>query len=248
MTPWYRLHPGRAVMVAVGLFVGISILCWFVHGHGQATAILYLLPVALLAVAFGLRGGLLGATAGFSLFASLHLVQGGQEVPAVGWATRALAVFSLGVLLGRATDQTAANARTALEEQTERYRLEETNKRYAEATELSDCIIQHMVAAKWLAEQGRSDRAAEILEATIERGEAMIQGLLGMRASTPSAAVLADTGPGATRSLPSSIPEESPAAEETSVVASSLGHVRHNASRLLAILPLLAQSRTTRNH
>jgi hypothetical protein len=186
MRPWYRLQPGNAVVVAVGLFVGISILQWFNDVSGQAIAVLYVLPIALLAVTFGLRGGLVGATTGYFLFASFEILHSSGDIDADGWVVRATAMFLLGGLLGRATDQTTASESAALDEQKQRYRLEEANLRYAEAIEISDSLLQQMVAAKWMVERGRSDQAVELLEATIERGGHMVAGLLPTRISAPA--------------------------------------------------------------
>jgi len=180
-TPWYRLRPGGAVVVAIGLFAVVSILQWFVDGSGQAIAVLYVLPIALLAVTFGERAGLIGATTGFVLFAVFEIVHSSGDIDATGWAVRAIAMFLLGGLLGHATDRTTASERAALDEQRERCRLEEANHRYAEAIEINDSLIQEVVAAKWKVEQGQTEQAAEILTATIATGERIVAELLPRR-------------------------------------------------------------------
>ncbi|HXQ62788.1 MAG TPA: hypothetical protein VN796_10680 [Acidimicrobiales bacterium] len=173
------------MVVAVGLFAVVSVLQWFVDGSGQAIAVLYILPIALLGVTRGERGGLAGATAGFVLFAVLEIVHSSGDIDATGWAVRAIAMFLLGELLGYATDQTIASEQTALDEQRKRCQLEEANHRYAEAIELNDSLIQEMVAAKWMVERGLTDQAAEILSATIAAGERMVVVLLPKRAPRP---------------------------------------------------------------
>ena len=176
--PWYRLRPGNAIVVAVGLFVAVSILQWFNNESGQAIAVLYVLPIALLAVTFGERGGLTGATAGFVLFAAFAIEHGRGDIDAMGWAVRAIAMFLLGGLLGRANDQTIASECAALAERERRCRVEEANHRYAQALEIHDSLLQQIVAAKWMAEQGQPSHAAELLTETIATGERMIAGLL----------------------------------------------------------------------
>ena len=171
--------------VAVGLFLAVSVLQWFNDGSGQAIAVLYVLPIALLGVTMGERGGLVGATAGFALFAAFEIVHSTGDIDATGWAVRAIAMFLLGGLLGRATDRTTASERATLQEQRERARLEEANHRYAEAIEINDSLIQEMVAAKWLIEQGRNDQAAEMLTATIAAGERLVVELLPRRIPPP---------------------------------------------------------------
>ena len=184
--PWYRLRPGIAVAVAAGLFVAVSILQWFNDGNGQAIVVLYTLPIALLAVTMGQRGGLAGAATGFVLFSFFEIVHSSGDIEVTGWVVRATAMFVLGVLLGRATDQTLASERTALDQERRRCELEEANSRYAEAVEINDSIIQELVAAKWMVELGQSDKAADVLTATIVRGEHMVSKLLPRRELVPA--------------------------------------------------------------
>ena len=90
----------------------------------------------------------------------------------------------LGVLLGRATDQTLVSERAALYQERRRCELEEANSRYAEAVEINDSIIQELVAAKWMVELGQTEKAADVLTETIVRGEHMVAKLLPRRECT----------------------------------------------------------------
>lgn len=179
--PWYQLRPRVALATAVALFALVSTFHWFDDGSGQAIVVLYVLPVALVAVAFGLRGGLVSAAAGFGLFSVLEVFHSTGDIDGIGWAVRAVALFLLGGLLGHATDRMHATQRQALAEQDRRCRLEEKNRRFAEAMEISDSLVQKMVAAKWMAEQGRAEDAADALATTIAEGERMAAGLLQKR-------------------------------------------------------------------
>lgn len=178
---WYRIHPHAAGAVAAALFGAVSIAAWFNDSPGQALVVLYVLPIALLAVTAGLAGGLVGAATGFGLFAVLATTHGGWAIGFDGWVVRAVVMFLLGGLLGHARDQNRANERAAMLERDRRCHAEDANRRYAEAMELSDSLIQQMAVAKWMAEAGRSKEAAEVLAATIEAGEAMARGLLQKR-------------------------------------------------------------------
>ena len=93
-------------------------------------------------------------------------------------------MFLLGGLLGHATDLMTASEQNALDEQRKRCQLEEANLRYAEAIEINDSLIQEMVAAKWMVEQGLTDQATEVLTATIATGERMVAELLPKRVSS----------------------------------------------------------------
>jgi len=182
--PWYRLYPGKAIAIAVGLFVAVSVLDWFNDGSGQAIAVLYVLPISLLAVTLGERGGLTGATSGFALFAVLEIEHSSGDIDVTGWVVRAVAMFLLGGLLGRATDQTTASERAAQAEQQQRCQVEEANLRYTEALEINDSLLQQIVVAKWMVEQGQPKPAAELLAETIARCERMVAGLLPARVTS----------------------------------------------------------------
>ena len=184
--PWYRLHPGKAVVIAVGLFVAVSVLDWFNDGSGQAIAVLYVLPIALLAVTLGQRGGLTGAAAGYALFAVFEIEHSSGDIDVTGWVVRAVAMFLLGELLGRATDQTTASEHAALAEQQRRCQVEEANLRYTEALEINDSLLQQIVVAKWMVEQSQPKDAAKLLTEAIARGERMVAGLLPERVSIPT--------------------------------------------------------------
>lgn len=179
--PWYRSHSYAALLIAAGLFAGVSVARYFSDGSGEAIDILYSLPIALLAMSFGLRGGLVGAAVGFSLFAIFELADGAGDIDATGWIARAAGLLLLGVLLGRATDQIRAGQRRALAEQEQRRLLQETAHHQAEALEISDSILQHLVAAKWMVERGRDEDAVEILTSTLETGQRMVADLLPIR-------------------------------------------------------------------
>ena len=189
---WYRSHPGAAMAVATSLFVFVTVLHWFQDGSGQAITVLYVLPIALLAVTFGFRGGLVAAAVGFGLFAILQVLHSSGDIDADGWAVRAVAMFLLGALLGRATDHTLASERATLAEQRRRCQFEEQNHRYAEAIEISDSLVQKMVAAKWMAEQGRSEESAQVLASTIAEGERMVAGLLPIQMAAPAGHLVAE--------------------------------------------------------
>jgi len=169
------------MLIATGLFAGVSVAGYFSDGSGEAIDILYSLPVALLAMSFGLLGGLVGAAAGFSLFTIFQLADGVGDIDATGWIARAAGLLLLGVLLGRATDQIKAGELRTLAEQEQRRLLQETAHRQVEALEISDSILQHLAAAKWMVERGEDKDAIDILTSTLVTGQRMVAELLPMR-------------------------------------------------------------------
>ncbi len=174
---WYREYPAAAAVVSAALFLAVSVFR-LVVGNGEAATVLFVLPVSLLAVSFGRRGGWLGAALGVALVGVFLGVGGNEDVDATGIVTRVVALCLLGGLLGHAVDRTRMLERRALEEQRRRLALEETERREREALEINDSIIQGMVGAKWLAEQGEADGAAAILDRTIEQGQRLVTELL----------------------------------------------------------------------
>ena len=179
--PWYRSRPRAALLVATGLFAAVTVAHVIANGTGEAVDILYALPVALLAMSFGLRGGLIGATTGIALFAVVELSDGIRDIDATGWISRTTGLLLLGVLLGRATDQVESARRSAADAADERQRLEDRARRQAEGLEISHSILQHLAVAKWMIETGDENGAIEVLTSTMATGEPMVAELLPMR-------------------------------------------------------------------
>ena len=186
--PWYRSSALAALLVAAGLFAAVTVGHIIANGTGEAVDILYALPVALLAMSFGLRGGLAGAAIGFALFAIVELSDGTGDIDATGWISRAAGLFLLGALLGRATDQIEAERLRTIAEADQRQRLEERARRQAEGLEISDSLLQHLAVAKWMVEAGDNAGAIEVLTSTMVTGERMVADLLPMRHSGGDAA------------------------------------------------------------
>jgi hypothetical protein len=179
--PWYRSTAIAPLLVASGLFATVTVAHIIANGTGEAVDILYALPVALLAMSFGLRGGLFGAAIGFALFAIVELSDGIGDIDATGWISRAAGLLLLGALLGRATDQIEAGRLGAIAEAEERQQLEERARRQAEGLEISDSLLQHLAVAKWMLEAGNNEGAIEVLTSTMVTGERMVAELLPIR-------------------------------------------------------------------
>jgi len=182
--PWYRSHTRAALVTACLLFVAVTGIHFLINGTGQAVDILYALPIALLAMAFGLRGGLIGAVIGFALFAVVEVSHGVGDIDATGWITRGAGMFLLGALLGQATDRIEAAQLLTFADQEERRVLAERARRQAEALEISDSILQHLAVAKWMIEAGNDAEAISILTSTMATGERMIADMLPIRRGT----------------------------------------------------------------
>jgi signal transduction histidine kinase len=136
----------------------------------DAAGLLYVLPVALAAVAFGRRGGLVAGAAAVTLVVVWALVQD-FDLSWLGWVSRIVPLLLLGTLLGDATERLEAAVRRQEE-------LEAATRRHRDAAEISDSLIQGMTAARWALEAGQDEVALTTLEDTIRRGQQLVSDLL----------------------------------------------------------------------
>lgn len=168
--PWFRDRPRLTVTVAGVLFVGVFALRLSVGDPSDAINMLYTLPVALIALAFGRRAGLAAGLLAVGLVVAWVLLRDVDLSP-LGWASRVIPVLLLGGLLGDASDRLrVANAR--------RNALEAAAQREREAVEINDTLVQGMAAAKWSIEAGRHDSGLATLTETIELGHQLVSDLL----------------------------------------------------------------------
>ncbi len=168
--PWFRRHPPLALAVAGSLFAGVFGLRMSFGSPVDAYSMLYALPIALVALAYGLRAGTVagllavGLTVLWAMSHSVHLSP-------TGWASRVLPLLLLGVLLGHAT----ARERRAQEEHR---RLEAAAILHREAIEINDSLVQGMAAAKWSFEAGQVDTGTRILDRTITDAHDLVSSLI----------------------------------------------------------------------
>ena len=168
--------------VASLLYLGVLVLRLAAGSSPEPPySMLYALPVALLATAFGARAGTAAGLLAVALMMVWAVVDHVTLDP-VGWASRVVPVLLLGVLLGQATDR----IRIA---EAERRRLETTALLHREAIEINDTLVQGMAAAKWSLEAGQIEGGLRLLDDAIRRGHELVSGLIrradmGTRAET----------------------------------------------------------------
>ena len=168
--PWFRLRPRAALAVAALLFTLVLAVRFSVEDPVEAISMLYVLPVALVALAFGRRAGLAAGLLALGLVA-FWVVAVGADLSVIGWVARLVPFVVLGYLLGDASDRLeAAEARRAA--------LEAAAQRHRDATEVNDTLIQGMAAAKWALEAGRTEAGLRTLEETIALGHQLVSELL----------------------------------------------------------------------
>jgi hypothetical protein len=173
---WFHDHPRWAFAVAVGLFAGVFALRLSVPGASEAVALFYVLPIALVAFAFGRAMGAAAGVFGFALFVVWAFTEG-VTFSAVGWSARAVPMLLLGVLVGGAADQ-QRRAATAERE------LLVAQLHARRATELNDSIVQQLAVAKWAAEAGQHARSLDVLTETVESAQSAVSEMLNGRRST----------------------------------------------------------------
>ena len=170
LVPWFRRWPRVTLAVAAGLFGAIFLARMAGGGAVQATALLFCLPIALLAVAFGLRAGLAAGVVGLALLA-IWAVTDDVGLSVVGWAARVTPMLLLGGLLGQASDRLRDAER-------ENVRLADVARRHRDAVELNDSVVQRLAAAKWALEAGRTEQALDVIVETLDYAQALVSDLL----------------------------------------------------------------------
>ena len=169
-TPWFRERPQWTIGVAIALFAGVLALRLSMGSPDDAINMLYALPVALLALAFGRNAGVLAGLTAVALVGAWALLED-VELSAIGWASRIVPLLLLGGLLGDASDRlAAADARQRA--------LEASAQRHRDATEVNDTLVQGMAAAKWAFEAGRTESGLRTLTETIEVGHQLVSKLM----------------------------------------------------------------------
>lgn len=144
-----------ALAAAVALFAGVYALRAGDPNVGDGEGILYVLPVGLLALRFGLRGGVGGALAGFALLVAWDESHDHVALTALGYVNRMLAFVVLGVLMGAFVDR--------------RRKLEAEVQRFYEASLQAQRRAQQQLAnsARWL-ETKVAERTYELEDARAE--------------------------------------------------------------------------------
>lgn len=167
---WFRRRPGYAYGVAGALFASVFALRVGFGDAADAYTMLFVLPVALLAVAFGLRAGLLAGLTAVGLTVTWALIQQVSLGP-LAWTSRVVPLLLLGVLLGHAADR----VRRA---ESRRRDLEAAALLHKQAIEINDSLIQGLAAARWTLQAGHEERGLVMLDETIDRAQQMVSGLI----------------------------------------------------------------------
>ena len=93
------------VVVAAGLLFAAAFATRVIVNDPDALlANFYVVPIALLAIEFGVRGGVIGATIGFALVPAWSVINT-VHVAALGYISRGAVMYITGVVVGRFSDR-----------------------------------------------------------------------------------------------------------------------------------------------
>tara|TARA_R100000306_G_C4333044_1_gene121272 strand:- start:188 stop:781 length:594 start_codon:yes stop_codon:yes gene_type:complete len=169
--PWFRRHPQYAAMVTAALFAVVTLLRLTGGDEADATGLLYALPVALAAMAFGRVVGTTAALSAAGLLVAWAAGHPEVSLSALGWASRVVPLVLLGVLVGAASDAVEDAAATRLA-------LAVAATRRRDAAEVNDEILQRLTVAKWRLEAGSGDDAAALLDEAMTQAQHLVSSLL----------------------------------------------------------------------
>ncbi|HET6166917.1 MAG TPA: hypothetical protein VFE07_08825 [Marmoricola sp.] len=168
--PWFRAYPRLALLVATVLFLLVLVLRLRTGTANDASSMLYVLPVALVAMSRGARAGLVAGSVAVALIV-IWTVARDVSLGPLAWTSRVVPLLLLGALVGDASDRLRrADA--------ERHRLEAAARIHREAVEINDSIVQGMVTAKWALESGQLEPGLGTLSATITRAQELVSDLI----------------------------------------------------------------------
>lgn len=103
-TPLSGRGEGPLLATVLLLFASIFVLRLLIEGPEQPASLLYTLPIALVAIEYGARAGLLAGGVALALFALYAGIEN-ADISGFGWAARGLVFMLIGGLLGRLSDR-----------------------------------------------------------------------------------------------------------------------------------------------
>ncbi len=168
--PWFRRHAPVVLVIAALLFGAVLLLRLLAGDVSDAYSMLYVLPVALVATAFGRRAGAGAGVVAVALI-GVWAVADRVTLTPTAWLSRATPLLLLGVVLGDATDRLHRA-------EGQRQRLEAAALLHREAIEINDSLVQGMAAAKWSLESGQTDLGIRTLETTMSRAQDLVSELI----------------------------------------------------------------------
>ena len=173
LPPAGRAKRQRVVLgVAAVLFAGAFAARLAVHDPSALLANFYTVPIAVLAIEFGLRGGLAGAVVGFALVVAWGEIKN-VDVGVLGYVSRAAVFVIVGGLVGRFSERLRADvlARQRAQRALSMYagELERANERLAQS------VLRLEAFAQIARQVGGETDLARVLALILRHGREIIE-------------------------------------------------------------------------
>lgn len=166
-----KLPPWAVVATALALFAGGFALRLVVHDPGALIANFYTVPIALLAMVFGLRAGLAAAAFALALVWAWGAIRS-QHLALLGYSTRAAVFVVVGVLVGyyaeRLRRDIAERRRAEAELEIRAHDLEVSN------TQLTLAVTQLEAFAQIARAVGGETELRTVLDRILANGRAIV--------------------------------------------------------------------------
>ena len=148
---------GDTTLVAAiaGTFALVTVLRFISDNEGDAIAVLYVIPIGLTAIRYGMRWGFLAAGLAFLVFVAWAAAED-PDIGAVGYLTRACAFAVAAGGLSWAAQRL--------------WRAE----RRARGRELHDTIVQQLAIARYSAEAGQTAESVRAVDQALEAVQEMV--------------------------------------------------------------------------
>jgi hypothetical protein len=157
--------------VIAGLLAAVTLLRWFFDRNGESVALLYVVPIALGALRFGRRGGIIVAGFGVVAFVVLEAVRARGDLDVSGWAGPLLAMTLIGALVGHLSE--VAGHREA-EQGLRTAQIGALRDAQRSAISTADSMVQQVAAARWMLEAGQPEEALAALGDAVAEGIARL--------------------------------------------------------------------------
>lgn len=177
-SPWFTRRPGLALVGVVALYAAVTGARVALGDDASlGITLLYVVPISLVALAWGRLAGAIAAGAALVLLVLWVLVLD-VDLTLLGWVARVVPILLVGVLLGDTSDR-LRRAERARSMHAQRELL------HRQAVEINDSLLQGMAAAKWALEAGQNERGLDNLTDTINSGHRLVSQLIRDSAMGP---------------------------------------------------------------
>lgn len=155
-------RPELLISAAVA-FAAVFGLAFWIDDPRQAITVLYVVPIALVALAAGVRAGLAAALISAGLVAVWVITQD-VEIGMSGWISRLVAFFLIALLVGRYEQLARESVRKTLEERA--------------AAEVQEGVVQSLVIATYELRRGETSAAENAVEDALTAAKEIISARL----------------------------------------------------------------------